>query len=63
MMVLTGAGILAASFATLLGMRPGEGQVASRSELVETTAAILITAGVGLGVTMLVSGLALLVAP
>jgi hypothetical protein len=57
MMALTGAGILVASMATLMGMRPGAGQVAPRSEFVETTVAILITGGIGLGVTMVVSGL------
>jgi hypothetical protein len=63
MMALTGAGILAGAIAMLQGMRPREGHVVARSEWIEATAAIVITAGVGLGVTMLLSGLAQLWVP
>ena len=57
MMALTGAGILAAAIAVLQGMRPRDGQDVTRAKWIDASAAILVTAGVGLGVTMLVAGL------
>jgi hypothetical protein len=63
MMALAGVGILAAAIAVLQGMRPRNGQVVVRSEWIESSAAILVTAGIGLGVTMLVAGTVHLLSP
>jgi hypothetical protein len=59
--LLSGTAALAASVALLLAFRAREGQVVKRPEWFETSLAILLTVGIGIGVMSFVAGVLQLV--
>jgi hypothetical protein len=61
LMAISGIGMLVGSIALLQHFRVRDGEVATLSEGVETTLAIVLTAGFGGGIICAVAGLASLV--
>lgn len=60
MIMLIGIGLMVAALVLLRTFIPRGGKVASRSEMVDISVAVLVTAGLAIGLMMTVAGVAAL---